>query len=205
MKKILINKILINIKNYYNYDDIKISELKYGLETLYLTLTKMLVILILAYFLKVIVPLILLLIFYGLLRLTGYGLHAKKSWQCWISSILIFLGIPFLCMLQVFPDIIKAILSLIGVILIIIYAPADTEKRPLINRKKRNICKYLTSIVAITYAVISYVTTNNLLSNALFYSIYIQVFMILPISYKIFNVKYNNYKNYIGKNLLKMV
>ena len=96
MKEIIINKAMNHIKKNGNYTDEKLAEIKYGLSTLYINITKTIVIFTLDYFLGIIKELLLILLFYGFLRLTGFGLHAKKSWQCWIGSLFTFLLLPFL-------------------------------------------------------------------------------------------------------------
>ena len=83
--------------------------------------------------------------------------------------------------------------------LLAIYSPADTEKRPLINRKKRIVYKILTTLIAIIYMVIGLVVKNNILSNVITLSILLEAVIVLPISYKLFGLKYNNYLNYKGR------
>ena len=48
MKNILLDSIINNIKKYYNYDEVKLKEIRYGLESLYLSLTKIIVVIILS-------------------------------------------------------------------------------------------------------------------------------------------------------------
>ncbi|UKI57314.1 MAG: accessory gene regulator B family protein [Clostridium sp.] len=38
----------------------------------------------------------LVFLFYGILRLTGFGLHAKNTKECWIISLLILVPFPYL-------------------------------------------------------------------------------------------------------------
>mgnify|MGYP002416640045 FL=1 len=82
------------------------------------------------------------------------------------------------------------------VVMIGILAPADTQKRPLINKKKRTIYKVLSIIISIIYMTLSIVIKNNTLSNCFIFALFIQIIIMLPITYKIFGVSYNNYKNY---------
>ena len=97
MKDLLINSAIHNIQKYYSYDKTKLEEIKYGLTGLYLHITKLIVIFSLSYILGYIIPLLILMALYSILRLTGFGVHAKKSWHCWIVSILTFLITPYLC------------------------------------------------------------------------------------------------------------
>ena len=199
MRSKIINSIMEQIKKYNNFDDIKLQEIKYGLETVYLTIVKTIVFIILAILLKTIKGLLLFMLFYGILRLTGFGVHAKKSIHCWTSSILIFAIIPILIKYLILNNYILYIVSIISIVLLAIYAPADTPKRPLINKKKRNIYKILTIIISVSYLIAITLLNNSLIINTLFYSLVLESFLVTPFIYKLFGVSYKNYKNYKRK------
>ncbi len=200
MKDVVVSNLISLIIKYKNYDEIKLAEIKYGIESFYLTITKTIVIFGLSYFLGTIKTLLLLMLFYTFLRLNGYGLHAKKSWQCWLGSILVFILLPYLCLIVRIDKIYLILASIICLFFIFKYAPADTEKRPIISKRKRHIHKYLCSITTIIYICLIYFLHSTYLQNILFFSIILETIMILPVSYKIFKLKYNNYKDYLNKN-----
>ena len=113
MKDLLINSIMNNIVKYNKYDESKLNVIKYGLSSLYLHLTKLLVIFTISYFLGLIKTLLLFMLFYSMLRLTGFGMHAKKSSHCWIISLTSFLLIPYLCETLVIKTYIKMVISIV--------------------------------------------------------------------------------------------
>lgn len=196
MKNLIINKLMASIEKKNKYDKVKLAEIKYGLSTLYINITKTIVIFTLAYFLNIIKELLLILLFYGLLRLTGFGLHAKKSWQCWIGSLVTFLLLPYIVKTLTINFYIRLIISTLSVIFIFIYAPADTEKRPLIRKKRRILYKIMCTLTSIGLVIYSLFTKNILIQNSIFFSLILECFMISPLTYKIFKLKYANYKNY---------
>ena len=196
MKSRIIDRIISIIQRYYDYDEIKIKEIRYGLESIYLTIVKLLVITIISIFTHTFKELCLLFLFYGLLRTTGFGLHAKNSLECWIFTLLLFFIIPYAIKNLVIDNNYLLILSIILLPLIILYAPADTEKRPLINSKKRKIYKIITSTISIVYILIIYFYKNLYVSKILCFSILLETLLVLPISYKLLGLKYNNYKRY---------
>lgn len=196
MKDFIITKVMNSIKKKNKYDDIKLAEIKYGLSTLYINITKTIVIITLAILLNIIKELLLILLFYGILRLFGFGLHAKKTWQCWLGSLFTFLLLPYLVKLLIINFYVRLIISILSIVLIIIYAPADTEKRPLIRKKRRILYKILCTLIAIGLTIYSLLTKNVLIQNSIFFSLILECFMINPLSYKIFKLKYANYKNY---------
>ena len=91
MKDLLINSIMRNITNYYDYNETKLKEIRYGLASLYLHLTKIIVIFSISYLLGNLKTLLILMGLYSILRLSAFGVHAKKSLHCWIASLIIFL------------------------------------------------------------------------------------------------------------------
>lgn len=199
MKEVVVSSIISNIKKYYNYDEVKLAEIKYGIESLYLSMFKVIVIFIISFIFNFTKELLLLFVFYGLLRLTAFGVHAKKSWHCWVSSIFTFTLLPMLIKNVVVNNLLMDIFSILFLIILAIYAPADTEKRPIYNKKKRFIYKLLTIIISIIYVLFIIFSMNVYMKNILFYSLLNQVILILPITYKLFGVQYNNYKKKGGK------
>ena len=197
MKKLIINKCM-ELVTTYNKDlsQRDIDKIKYGLEGLYLTITKLIFIIIVSIILGIWKETLLLILIFNGIRLTAFGVHAKRSIDCLISSTLFFILFPILCIKLTIPLIVKEIIFIPLVILIGILAPADTEKRPLINKKKRKIYKMLSIMISIIYMTIAIVIKDNTLSNCFIFAIVIQIIIMLPITYKIFGVSYNNYKTY---------
>lgn len=197
MKKKLLNKAIKNIKkNNQSLTEEQIEVIEYGLEGLYLTFTKIIVILLLSIVLNIFKETLLMLLFYNIIRLFAFGLHTKNSMACLITSLLLFIGGPYLSIYLKISLEVKIILSVIAVILIAIYAPADTEKRPLINEKKRKKFKILSIITSIIMTCLIIYTDGNYISNFMFIGFIEATIMILPITYKIYGLPYNNYKSY---------
>ena len=197
MKKLIINKCM-ELVTTYNKDlsQRDIDKIKYGLEGLYLTITKLIFIIIVSIILGIWKETLLLILIFNGIRLTAFGVHAKRSIDCLISSTLFFILFPIICIKFSIPLIVKVILFIPLTVLIGIFAPADTEKRPLINKKKRKIYKTLSIIISLIYMTIAIVIKDNTLSNCFIFAIVIQIIIMLPITYKIFGVSYNNYKTY---------
>ena len=76
-------------------------------------------------------------------------------------------------------------------------APADTKKRPIVNKKRRLIYKITSTILTISYGIMSFLIKNNYIVNCLILSMIMQNFMIAPTIYKIFKLPYNNYIQFL--------
>ena len=196
MKKFIISKTMNLIISQNKYDNIKLEEIRYGLVSIYLTLSKLIIISVLALILGIFQEMLTFLIIYNMLRSVSFGLHASKSWICLLSSTLIFIGGPILCMnIKINQYIIWGI-SIITIILIYKYSPADTKKRPIVSTKRRKIFKYLSTIISIIYLVIALNIQNSFIINCLMLTLIVQSFVIHPLVYKTFHMSYDNYKNF---------
>ena len=91
----------------------------------------------------------------------------------------------------------KCIIGIYGIIAMYLFSPADTHKRPIVNKKRREIYKFLSVIITIIFIIGSILFKDSYICNCLLFAVITQTIIILPITYKIFNMPYNNYKNYV--------
>ena len=197
MKKLFLNSTINFIKkNNSNITDIQLEEVEYGLESIYLTITKTIIIFSLAAILNIFNEVIILTVFYNIIRCTAFGLHATKSIYCLASSLIMFIGGVYICNYINFNFYVKLILCIICLICIFKYAPADTYKRPIIKATKRKKYKIITFISASIFTILILAYNTNILSNYLLVGMIYSVIMIHPLVYKIFKLPYANYKNY---------
>lgn len=194
-KKFLDSSMSLIIKN-GQYNEEQLEVIAYGLEAVYLTITKMVVIFLIAFLLGIFKEMILLLVTYNVIRSQAFGIHASKSIYCLISSLIMFIGGALFCKYCVLPFEVIVILALICNVCLLLYAPADTHKRPLVNAKKRKRFKYVSFSLGIIYTVLIIVFRDYSIVNYLLLGMIESIIMILPITYKIFNLPYNNYKTY---------
>lgn len=197
MKKIFLEKVMKSIKNKYpDYDDDKLEVIAYGLESLYIMITKMIVISLIALLLDVFKEMFLIMVLYNVIRTTAFGMHAKESWQCYIISITLFIGGALLFKYVDVSFYIKASIGAISYIFLAIYAPADTYKRPLVNAKKRQIYKMITIITSSIYLILIIIFRDSNISTAISMGLLDAMLMIHPLTYRVFHLPYNNYKTY---------
>lgn len=200
MKKKILNHCMKVVKNKYpEYDEDKLEIINYGLESIYLTFTKIIIIFVLAIILNIWKEVLLLLAFYNLIRVSAFGMHAKKSIHCLIISLTLFIGGVYLCRYLVIPLILKVVLSIICIVLIAKYAPADTEKRPIINKKLRRKYKIISVIISGIFAIAIVLLSDKNISNYLLLGMIEATIMLLPITYRIFDLPYDNYKKYLSE------
>lgn len=197
MNELIINNIFTFIKNNTNHSEYELLKIKYGLEGVYLTITKTFIIIFIGIIFKYLDVVILTLIFFNIIRFFAFGLHAKKSYQCLILSILEFNILPYIFSNIDISIILIIIISIFSFISILLFAPSDTEKRPLTNKKKRIIRKVLSLIICLIYILLAFKLKS--ISHLIICALLIESIMINPITYKLLGLKYNNYKR--AKNI----
>ena len=197
MKDIILNKFRkIVTKSNKNISKDELDKIMYGLEGLYLTIQKMIIVFLIAFLLKILKEVIIFIILYNLIRYLAFGVHAKNSLFCLIYSIIAFIGIPLLTKYISINFYIKISLFIVSILLIIIYSPADTINRPIISKKRRILYKILSSTLSTIYMIISLNIDNSYISNLILFALLLETIMILPITYKLLKMPYNNYKTF---------
>lgn len=194
MKKLVVNNLYNLILSYNNYSDEEKEKLLYGIEGLYLTLSKFVIIMILSFLLHIEKDVLIVLVLFNIIRYTGFGFHAEKSYQCLITSILFFVGFPLLFQYLILDKTFIHLLVAVCMFSYLLYAPADTVKRPIYDKKMRIIRKIATLIIALLY-YICILTLDYTIGKLFLVALIIQSIMINPVLYKIFKQPYGNYKN----------
>lgn len=200
MKNFIINKCMDYINRNGSFSKDELEKIKYGLVSVYITLTKIIIILLISITFKIFKEVALFMLFFNILRTFAFGLHASKSWQCWISSIISFILIPYLCISVSINKQVILVICLINTLLIYKNAPADTAKRPIVNKKRRLIYKTLSTILSIIYSIVAAITSNNFICNCMIFALILENILISPFTYKILNMPYNNYINFLKKH-----
>ena len=165
----------------------------YGLEGIYLSFSKMIILNIIAFCLGIWKEFILSTILFNILRFPGFGFHAKNSITCLLISSILMIGVPYLLLNLTLSFTFKFVISIICISCFLLYAPADTEKRPLTNKKKRRIRKISATILAILYSIIILFTNNDTIVVLFLSGLIIETILIIPITYSFYGMPYRNY------------
>lgn len=192
MNNFLVNKSIDFIKIHSESDSLDIDKIKYGIEGLYLTISKIIIVFLISIIFNYFDIVLFTIIFFNVLRFFGFGLHAKKSIECLIISIFNFNILPIILMNININDFTYFIIYLVIIISYILFAPSDTEKRPLTNKRKRIIRKIGIIICSLLLVAISF--KYEYFKVPITCSLIIEFLMINPLSYYALNLKYNNYK-----------
>lgn len=169
-----------------------------GSEVILINISKLTIIFVIAAFLKMAPQTLFVLIGFNVLRQTAFGLHALTSTGCTITSITVFIIIPYFLQGVGLSSIAVALIFILIFVAMYLYAPADTKARPIIGAKKRQMLKRKTMISCMALAVILIALPYHLNDIKLMFTlgaIYATI-SILPITYKILRRECENYERY---------
>lgn len=176
-------------------DNERAEVIKYGLELIIGEIPKMLLVIVIAFLLKI--GWLVLFSYVVLLpyKVSSGGFHCKTHIGCFIGTCIMYYGTVFLAKYIIFePVYIKYIFSLIvfifGIIMISWYAPADTENVPILSLKERKKKKILSYIFLIVNLIAAIIVPMPVLSNILIFGTAIHTCTITKLAYKLTKNKY---------------
>ena len=129
-------------------------------------------------------------------RATSGGFHLHTHLGCILSTIIFFYGNILISKFLVLDNIQKYILiglSLVfGILMISMYAPADTEEVPIISKKERKTKKILSYVMLTLTLVAALFVPDRMMSNILIIGSIFQSISISRLAYKITKNKYGH-------------
>ena len=129
-------------------------------------------------------------------RATSGGFHLHTHLGCILSTIIFFYGNILISKFLVLDNIQKYILiglSLVfGILMISMYAPADTEEVPIISKKERKTKKILSYVMLTLTLVVALFVPDKMMSNILIIGSIFQSISISRLAYKITKNKYGH-------------
>ena len=186
-------KVLMDKMDLKRTDYLKI---KLGIEVSLINLTKGIIVYGIAALLGSLVPTLITHISYVVLRRVAYGLHAEKFINCALLSVLLFALFPYSVRNFTISNGELIIFFLVSLFLIYRYAPADTEKNPLIGIEKRLKLRNKSLLAGVILMFIALIISNPTINIMVVLGVSLQVVSILPITYKLLKRGYNNYEKH---------
>ena len=201
--EIITNKIS---KENPDFDEARLEVINYGLQLIIGEIPKMFLAIALAFILGVgkytLITLACLIPYRGF----SGGFHLKTHIGCFICTTAMYC-IPgvlakYLPIIENYKYISVILLFIFAIIMISIYAPADTINLPILTKKERKTKKILSYITMIISLTIALVINNTLISSILIYTILLQTINITRPAYKISKCEYGYSKLKAENNLV---
>lgn len=175
-------------------DNERAEIIQYGIQLIIGEMPKLILIVGLAFILKI--GWLLLFTYCALLpyRICSGGFHCKTHIGCFITTCTMYYGIIYISKYLILQSSLKYLIVLLaaffGMIIISLYAPADTENVPILSKKERKKKKILSYVFLVINLIISLILKDNVISNILLFGTLIQTCTITRIAYKLSNNKY---------------
>lgn len=184
----------INSKN--QMDSLNYKKMKYGLEVLIINSFKTLFILMMAELLGILKETLIIMSSFAFIRRYAFGVHARSSTGCTIvTSIYFFIGIYISRFVNITNYKILFMFSVV-MFLLNLYAPADTESRPLTGKILRKKLKRKALLSGSILMILALCINDPDLKFFISYGALCESLTITPIIYKLFNRRYKNYEYY---------
>lgn len=134
------------------------------------------------------------------------GFHLKTHLGCFLCTNIVYCGNAYLSTIYNFLNTISkvttiALIWIFGILMVSIYAPADTENLPILTKKERKTKKILSYIFLSLNMVIALIIPNITISNLLIFGSLIQTISITRIAYILTKNKYG-YEEYLKQNAI---
>ena len=175
-------------------DDERAEVIHYGLENIVGEFPKIILLLIIAFFLGIFKEVLFMFVVLMPYRGASGGFHLKTHLGCIVGTTAFYCGIVFLSQNIILEDITKYILTgiiwIFGMFMIKIYAPADTENVPILSkeeRKKKQMIAYITYSIGLIAALL---IQDNVISNILLFGNLLQTLTITKLAYRLTKNKY---------------
>lgn len=182
-------------------DEERAEVINYGLQLVFGEIPKTFIIITIAYLCGVLKLTILAMLFITPYKTVSGGVHLKTHIGCIIATSLFYIGNAVISKnIVLIPIYAKYILALaiwiFSIIMIKLYAPADTEAVPILRKKDRKLKRNLSYITMTLTIIVGIVIKNTVISNILIFGTLLQTISITKLTYKLTKSKYG-YAEYI--------
>lgn len=177
-------------------DDERAEVIMYGLQNIIGELPKGIIILIIAYILGIFKLTVISILIIAPYRCVSGGVHMKTHIGCIIYTLLLYSGSSLLGKYIVLTGNVKIMLAIaiwiFCMIMIKLYAPADTENLPILRKKERKQKQILSDIIITSEILIAIFIKNTTISGIIIFGDFIQTLTITRIAYKVTHNKYGH-------------
>lgn len=134
-------------------------------------------------------------------KVASGGFHLKTHIGCFLCTNIVYCGNAYISTIWNFPNEITKYITILGIfilgiIMVSIYAPADTENLPILTKKERKTKKILSYIFLIINLLVAAFIPSNTISNLIIIGTFIQTLSITRLAYIITKNKYG-YEEYL--------
>jgi len=176
-------------------DDERAEIINYGLQIMIGEIPKFLIMMAISYLIGVFELSIIAFLIILPYRMFSGGFHLKTHIGCIIGTSLMYSGTALIAKNVLIESILIKYLSIIliwifGMVMIKLYAPADTENVPILRKKERKQKQILSYITLSIILFVGLFIKNDVISNLIIFGMLFQTLSITKLAYKLTNNKF---------------
>lgn len=177
-------------------DDERAEIIMYGLQNIIGEIPKIFIVFLISYFLGIFKLTLMAVLIIAPYRCFSGGVHMKTHIGCIIYTLMLYSGSALLGKYIILTGITKYIIAFIvwafSMVMIKLYAPADTENVPILRAQERRQKQIFSYIILTVEFVIAILTPNTTIAGIIIFGDLIQTLTITRLAYKITNNKYGH-------------
>ena len=177
-------------------DDERAEIIMYGLQNIIGEVPKIFIIFLISYLMGIFKLTLMAVLIIAPYRCFSGGVHMKTHIGCIVYTLMLYSGSALLGKYIILTGITKYIIAFIvwmfSMVMIKLYAPADTENVPILRAQERRQKQIFSYIILTIEFVIAILTTNTTIAGIIILGDLIQTLTITRFAYKITNNKYGH-------------
>ena len=185
-------------------DDERAEVINYGLQIMFGEVPKVFIMIAIAWVLGILKWTLVAFVLMLPYRMYSGGFHLKTHIGCIIGTSIMYTGNAFISQLFVIPVIPKIVFAVVlwifSIVMIYLYAPADTEDVPVVSKRERRKRKIFSYVIVTVMMVCGVMVRDSVVSNILLIGVLLQTVSITRIAYRITNNKYGYEEYWKNKN-----
>ncbi|AKS66662.1 accessory gene regulator AgrB [Staphylococcus coagulans] len=175
----VIERLARKLQAHQNLSHVEFLKVRLGMQIVAINLFKGIVTYGLALLLNVFLYTLFVHIIFLILRMFSHGAHSESSLLCHVQNILCFVLLPWIIIQYDIPFIYLLCLSIIGWFLVVKYAPAATQKKPIKQSKIKGL--KIKSIITATILLVLSLIIPTPFNKLITYAVILQSITLLPI------------------------
>ncbi|MBC1401369.1 regulator [Listeria booriae] len=177
-------------------DEDRFAIVKYGVEIFLVNVTKGIIVYLAAALLGMLWQTLVVHLSYLMIRRHSFGLHAKTSLGCTITSVIMFVILPYFVKEVQLSEWMIVLISGLILLNIAIFAPSDTENMPLFNAQKRHVLRRKSIFNTFVVLVVANLIPWSEGSTLILLGALCQTIAIHPLTYKLLKRRNKNYEKF---------
>jgi len=184
------------LNRYAGKSGLELRKLELGMEIALINVSKLAVVYLLALLLGVVVQTFIVSLAFAATKRYSFGLHALNSTVCTLVSCLMLVVVPWALQGVGISNIAVMVMFVPIVVCLYLYAPADTNARPLVGPKNRARLKKKAVAIGVVLMLVALVVPSGDVKLLIVLGVVLQCVAIMPLSYKILRRRGRNYEQF---------